>query len=105
MTAIFMNLGVYQGYSSFKKEKIPNVREKFIQFFKWQMVFNYIVTLGVFFTFSIDYKYFLLLIPLHVTARQMDFLCLIENIHIRNVSKIITTIVHTVALFIIYFFY
>ncbi len=104
MTAIFMNLGVYQGYSSFKKEKIPNVREKFIQFFKWQMVFNYIVTLGVFFTFSIDYKYFLLLIPLHVTARQMDFLCLIENIHIRNVSKIITTIVHTVALFIIYFF-
>ncbi|WZL82799.1 polysaccharide biosynthesis C-terminal domain-containing protein [Vallitaleaceae bacterium 9-2] len=104
MTAIFMNLGVYQGYSSFKKEKIPHVREKFIQFFKWQMVFNYIVTLGVFFTFSIDYKYFLLLIPLHVTARQMDFLCLIENIHIRNVSKIITTIVHTVALFIIYFF-
>ncbi len=104
MTAIFMNLGVYQGYSSFKKEKIPHVREKFIQFFKWQMVFNYIVTLGVFFTFSIDYKYFLLLIPLHVTARQMDFLCLIENIHIRNVSKIITTIVHTVALFTIYFF-
>jgi len=104
LAAIFMNLGVYQGYSSFKKEKIPNVKEKFIQFYKWQMVFNYIITLFVFFTLSVDYKYFLLLIPLHVTARQMDFLCVIENIHVRNVSKIVTTIVHTFSLFVIFFF-
>jgi len=104
LVAIFLNLGVYQGYSSFKKEKIPKVKEKFIQFYKWQMIFNYIITLVVFFVLSMDYKYFLLLIPLHVTARQMDFLCVIENIHVRNVSKIVTTIVHTFSLFVIFFF-
>ena len=104
LAAIFLNMGVYQGYSSFKKEKIPHVSEKFVQFFKWQLIFNYIITIIAFFIISIDYKYFLLLIPLHVMAKQMDFLCVIENIHIRNISKIITTVVHTASLFIIFFF-
>lgn len=103
MISIFMNFGVYQGYSHFRKHKVENLKFKFVQFFKLQFILNLALVI-IFLQFvRFDNSYFFLLIPVQVMTKQMDFITVIENINVRNLVKITATSFYSLAIISVFF--
>ncbi len=100
--SLILDFGIYQGYSEFRKLNTPNLREKFSQFFKVQFLLTLLITIGIYLVMDIDYKYFLFVIPFQVYVKQIDFMCVIEDINSRNFGRIVATSFYTFVLVMIF---
>ncbi len=80
------------------------LKEKFLQFFKLQFLMNVVLVVIFLWFVKFDNSYFFMLIPpLQVMTKQMDFLCVIEDINVRNLSKVVVTSLYSIALMVIFF--
>ncbi|MBS7528098.1 polysaccharide biosynthesis C-terminal domain-containing protein [Fusibacter paucivorans] len=103
IAVIILNLGVYQAYPNFKKNKIENVKNAFLNLTIVLFIINiFLVSLFSLLTKSQNVLIIYLLIPIMVFSRQVSFISLVENLKIKNILTITTLFLYSAGLLIVY---
>ena len=104
MLSVFLNMGVYQSYTIFKKQKLHGLKEKYLRFFKVQFAANVIVAIGLMVFGGFDNRYLLVILPLQVMNNQMNFLCMIEDINVKNLTKVVSMSFYSFSVLMLFVF-
>lgn len=103
IAVIIMNLGVYQAYPNFKKNRVENVKNIFLDLTVILFIINiFLVSLFSLLTKSQNALIIYLLIPIMVFSRQVSFIALVENLKLRNTLTLITLFLYSIGLLIVY---
>lgn len=94
IVAVIANLGIYQAYPYYKRKKIPNVLEKFVNVFYYQFfIYLLIFIIALFVTKNSLIITILFILPFSVLTNQLNFIMMVEYIYYRNKVNIILAII------------
>ena len=96
---LFLGLGISELYPYYKKNKVKNIKEKYMDIFMLQfiVVFSFILFIKIFVIKSLELLV-AMLIPIMLLNNQLKSLTLVENLKARNKMMLISNMFHTVLL-------
>jgi len=105
MLAIVLNLGIYQSYSFYRRKGIPNIKEKYVDIFFMQFILYMLIGLGLSLFFQkIHLIVIFTLTPIMVFSSQLGFITLVENINLRNVLSMLSSVLYSLSLLLVYLY-
>ena len=104
VVAVTANLGLYQPYPYYKRQKEPEVLDRFLRIFALQFVFY--TVLGVAGAVAFDdlrLTAVCLLAPVQVLANQLSFMIMVEDVKFKNIifftARITNTLITIIAFY------
>ncbi|MFW6016300.1 MAG: polysaccharide biosynthesis C-terminal domain-containing protein [bacterium] len=105
LAVLFLNMGIYQSYPYYKREKVEDIKDKYFNLFLFQFILFIIISLVLSLIYSnAQYTIIYTLIPLMVLVNQLNFITMIENINLRNKISIVNQAFYTILLFLVFLF-
>ena len=101
---LVLNLSIYQTYPIFKKKELENVKNIFLNNIFLLFVIMFSVAIIISFFIKNLFVLVILLTPLMVLSRQLNFIILVEKPNTRNLINILDTLVYFGIILIVYFF-
>lgn len=104
--ALFLNLGIYQSYPNYKRNKPSDSANTYYSIFIVQFIiytgFSLLIASIIGFT-----MYFIpaLLLPVMILANQLRFMSLIENVNKRNLTNVFNQLGYIIILIIMFFYF
>lgn len=105
IAVLFLNLGIYQAYPYFKRQKLENNLTKFIDSIYYQFTFYFVAALLLSLVFrDITLTISFTLIPLMTLTKQLGFIALVENTIKRNIINTGSQVFYTLVLLGVFVF-
>ena len=104
VVAVTANFGLYQPYPYYKRQKEPEVLDKFLRIFAFQFLCYMVIgVLGAFTLHSDKIIAVCLLAPIQVLANQLSFMIMVEDVKFKNVifftARITNTLITILAFY------
>lgn len=105
LTVLILNLGIYQSYPYFKREKGDFVKSEYFNVIFQQFILYILIALSLSIILS-EVKFIIIftLTPLMIFTKQLNFIALVEDINKRNRLNIGNQVLYVLILLAAYFF-
>ncbi len=100
------NFGFYQSYPNSKRQKMPNITEKYVDVFFTQFIIYLLLAIALSFAFEGNVLYIcaLFLVPVQVLTAQLGMISLVEFLNYRQKLYFATTFINLLFTVLIYLF-
>lgn len=101
--SVLLNFGIYHLYPKMIKDKVENVRQKFLNiFFFLQLVYMSVVGIAFVYTQNVDVLYLGSISIVGCLVSQLTMVCMVEYPIYRSISLLVVSIANLVTTIIIY---
>ena len=106
LVVIAGNFGFYQSYPNSKRQKMPNITERYVDVFFTQFVIYVIIAIGLSFVCGGNLLYIcaLFLVPVQVLTTQFGMVALVEFLNYRQKLQFATTFLNLLLTVLIFLF-